>query len=300
MVTPPHRSGFVGIVGRPNVGKSTLLNALLGEKIAITSPHPQTTRHKILGVLTRDNAQLLFVDTPGLHEPHHALGRHMFEAVKAVIEDADVLITVIDGRAGLTADDERVFERVKQAKRSTLLAINKVDVVKKPLLLPLIDRCAKLGLFAECIPVSALTGEQLPVLLTHVIAKLPEGPQWYGPEQRTDQPMIQRISELIREQLLLATRQEVPHAIAVMVEQMEEKERVTTIEATILVERPGQKAIVIGKGGAVLKQTGQAARHEIEKLLGRRVYLGLWVKIAEGWRSNERILRELGYVRVDQ
>ena len=256
----PYHSGFVGIVGRPNVGKSTILNAFLGEKIAITSPRPQTTRHKILGILTREDAQIVFVDMPGLHEPQHALGRHMLETAKAAIDEADVLITVIDGRAGLTAEDERVFERVTRAQRPSLLAINKVDVARKPMLLPLIARCAALGLFAECIPVSALTGEQMPVLLAQVIARLPEGPQWYGPEQRTDQPLTHRISELIREQLLLATRQEVPHAIAVVVDQMEERERVTTIQATILVERPCQKAIVIGKGGAGLKHIGQTAR----------------------------------------
>ena len=220
----------------------------------------------------------------------------MLEAAKAAIEEADVLIVVIDGRAGLTAEDARVFERVKAAKRPALLAINKVDDVKKPLLLPLIDRCAKLGLFTECIPISALTGEQLPVLLTQVMAMLPEGPQWYGPEQRTDQTTIQRISELIREQLLLATRQEVPHSVAVMVDQIEEKERVTTIQATILVERPGQKAIVIGKGGGMLKRIGSAARRELERFFRIKVFLELGVEVRKNWRKDEHALRELGFM----
>jgi len=301
---PPHRSGFVGIIGRPNVGKSTLLNAYLGEKVAIVSPHPQTTRHRILGVLTRSDAQVMFLDTPGLHKPQHALGRHMVEVAKAVLEEADVLVVVIDGQRGVTQDDERVFARVREARRhpragpapqSALLAINKVDVVKKLRLLPMLDACAKQQLFADCIPVSALTGEQLDVLLERIIAHLPEGPQWYEPKQHTDQTLMQRIGELIREQVLLATRQEVPHVVAVLVEGLEERQRVTAIDATIVVERPGQKAILIGRGGTMLKRIGQAARKEIERLLGRKVHLGLWVKVAEAWRKDDRLLHRLGY-----
>ena len=303
-MTVLHRSGFVGIVGRPNVGKSTLLNYYLHEKVAIVSPRPQTTRHRILGVLTRDDAQVAFLDSPGLHEPEHTLGRYMMEVAKAVIDEADVLIAMIDGRAGLKKEDEQVFARLRQALRSpghggaartALLAINKVDLAKKPLLLPLLETCAKTKLFAECIPVSALTGEQMDVLLERVIAYLPEGPRWYEPDQRTDQTTDQRVAELIREQLLLATRQEVPHAVAVLIEQIEERERVTAIQATILVERQGQKAIVIGKGGAMLKQIGQAARQQLERLLGRKVHVELWVKVAEGWRQDARVLRQLGY-----
>ena len=303
-MSPPHRSGFVGIVGRPNVGKSTLLNYYLGEKIAIVSPQPQTTRHRILGVLTRPEAQVMFLDTPGLHEPQHALGRSMLEIAKAVLEEADVLVVIMDGRHGMTLADERVFARVRQvlrqpgagsATRSAILAINKVDVVKKPRLLPLMDACAKTQLFTDCIPVSALRGEQMDVLLERIITLLPEGPQWYEPSQHTTQTVTQRIAELIREQALLATRQEVPYAVAVLVEQLEERERVTAIEATIFVERPGQKAILIGRGGAMLKRIGQAARGELERLLGRKVHLGLWVKVAEAWRKDDHLLRRLGY-----
>ena len=298
-------SGFVGIVGRPNVGKSTILNYYLGEKISIVSPRPQTTRHRILGVLTRPDAQVAFLDTPGLHEPEHVLGRSMLEVVKGVIEEADVLVVVIDGRVGITKEDEQVFARTRQALRQpghtsttrhALLAINKVDVTKKPRLLPLLEQCAKRNIFTTCIPISALTGDQMPILLDRIIAHLPEGPQWYEPTQHTDQTITQLVSELIREQILLATRQEVPHAIAVIVDQIEAKGRVTSIQATILVERPGQKAIVIGRGGTMLKQIGQAARQHIERLLGRKVYLELWVKVAEDWRSDERILRQLGYL----
>ena len=229
-----HRSGFVGVVGRPNVGKSTLVNYYLGEKVAIVSPRPQTTRQRILGVLTRGDAQVAFLDTPGFHKPEHTLGRYMLEAAKAVLEEADVLLVVIDGRQGMTAEDEDLFARAKRTGRPAVLAINKIDLVKKPRLLPLIDACAKTGVFRECVPVSALTGEQMEVLLERVIAGLPEGPQWYEPERRTDQSTRQRLGELIREQVLLATRQEVPHSVAVLVDVMEEKPRVTVIQATIL------------------------------------------------------------------
>ncbi|MBI4342100.1 MAG: GTPase Era [Candidatus Omnitrophica bacterium] len=291
----PFRSGFVGIVGRPNVGKSTMLNTFLGEKIAIVSPKPQTTRHRILGVLTREDAQVMFLDTPGWHQPEHALGRYMAEVIKAVIEEADVLVAVIDARVGLREDDERVLDRIRQAKRPAVLALNKVDAVKKPKLLPLLEACAKTRLFSDCVPVSALTGDQMPLLLSRIIARLPEGPRWYEPDQRTDQTDRQRITELIREQILLATRQEVPHAVAVRLDELKEEGHLVSIQATILIERPGQKAILIGRGGAMLKRIGQSARSQIEQLLGRKVYLGLWVKVVEDWRRDARILRELGY-----
>ncbi len=281
-----------------------MLNYYLKQKVAIVSPKPQTTRHRILGVLTQENAQVMFLDTPGLHEPEHALGRYMLEAAKGVIEEADLLVTVIDARAGVTDADQRVFAQVKRAlgqsgpggrERKAILVINKADAVKKPKLLPVLDRCAKLGLFTDCIPVSALTGLQMDVVLSRIIAELPEGPRWYEPEQQTDQTDSQRLSELIREQILAATREEVPHAVAVMVEEVEETGRTTKIQATIVVERQGQKAILIGRGGEMLKQIGQQARAEIERLLGRKVFLGLWVKVAEDWRRDARMLRRLGY-----
>ncbi len=294
-MSTPYRSGFVGIIGRPNVGKSTILNYYLGEKIAITSPHPQTTRRRILGVLTRPDAQVMFLDSPGFHTPKHTLGRYMVEVAKAVLEEADVLVVVIDARAGLTEEDRRVFARLRHLERPALLAINKVDLVKKPRLLPLLEECAGTRLFKECIPLSALTGEQMPVLLDRLMAYLPEGPRWYETEQRTDQSPNQRIAELIREHVLALTRQEVPHVIGVLVDEMQETKQLISIQATILVERPGQKAIIIGRAGQMLKQIGQAARKDIERLLGRKVFLGLWVKVAEAWRSDPRMLRQLGY-----
>jgi len=290
-----HRSGFVGLVGRPNVGKSTILNFFIGEKVAITAPTPQTTRQRILGVLTRDDAQVAFLDSPGFHQPKHRLGRYMLESAKAVVEEADVLVAVIDGRTGVKDADRIVFERVRETKRPALLAINKVDVARKPQLLPVIEACAKTGIFTGCIPISALRGTQMDVLLEQLIALLPEGPRWYEPTQATDQSMTQRMAELIREQIVLATREEVPHALAVSVEAVEKRDRVTAIQATILVERPGQKAIVIGRGGAQLKAIGSTARRELERLVGRKVHLELWVKVRGDWRSDDRILRELGY-----
>lgn len=294
---PPYgfRSGFVGVVGRPNVGKSTIVNYFVGSKVAIVSPRPQTTRQRIMGVLTREDAQVAFLDSPGFHKPEHGLGRYMMEVVKAVVDEADVLLTVIDGRTGIRQDDERVCARVKQARRPAILAINKVDLVKKPRLLPLIAACADTGIFTECIPVSALTGEQMDVLLARVIARLPEGPRWYEPRQQTDQSVTQRVSELIREQVLLATRQEVPHAVAVLVDEIVEEERLISVRATVFVERQGQKAILIGRGGLALKAIGQAARGHLEELLGRHVYLDLWVKVKPDWRRDPSMLRALGY-----
>ena len=289
------RSGFVGIVGRPNVGKSTILNHFVGQEVAITSPRSQTTRRRILGVLTREEMQIVFVDTPGFHRPEHALGRSMVETAKAVLGEADVLIAVIDARAGLTAEDEAVFSRLRQANRPAILALNKVDLVKKPHLLPILAACGETGLFAACVPVSALTGVQMDVLLAAVVPFLPEGPRWYEPEQRTDQTMQQLAGEFVREQLLLATRQEVPHALAVRIDELTEEGALVRIRATILVEREGQKAIVIGRGGQTLKTIGQKARQQLERLVGRKVFLELWVKVAEDWRNDERMLRELGY-----
>jgi len=304
-----YHSGFVSIVGRPNVGKSTLLNYYLGEKVAIVSPIPQTTRHRILGVVTRDDAQVMLLDSPGVHPPEHALGRHMMEVAKAVMAEADVVLVMIDGRRGVTEEDERVFAQIQTllreaprgeqaTPRKAVLAINKIDLVKKPRLLPLLEACARRGLFAECIPISAFMGQQMDVLLDRLIAHLPLGPRWYDPQQRTDQSARQLIGELIREQALLATRQEVPHAIGVLIENVTEGTRVITIQATVLVERPGQKAIIIGRQGAMLKRIGQAARQQIERLLGRKVHLSLWVKVVEQWRRDERVLRELGYVGI--
>lgn len=289
-------SGFVGIIGKPNVGKSTILNYFLGRKVSITSPRPQTTRHRILGILTREEAQVVFVDSPGWHKPKHILGRYLVTVAKGVVEEADVLLAVIDAASGITREDEWVFEAVRRAKHPAILAINKVDVVKKNLVLPLLEACAAMRLFDEHIPVSAVAGDNMDVLLDQLIARLPSAPRWYEPDQHTNQSTEQLIREFIREQVLHATRQEVPHAVAILLDEVTAKDAVTLIRATILVEREGQKAILIGQQGQMLKQIGKASRLELERLLGRKVFLELWVKVAKAWREDPAMLRQLGYI----
>ncbi len=217
----------------------------------------------------------------------------------AALDEADVIVVMIDALSGITDEDARVFDRIKDAQkhrnRPVILAINKSDIANKPRILPLMERCIKLKLFSEIIPLSALTGDQLDVLIKAVIPHLPEGPRWYEPHQKTDQSRDQLIAEFIREQVLLATHEEVPHAVAVMLDKVEEREKVTAIYATVIVERPGQKAIVIGKGGSMMKHIGTQSRQELERLLGRKVFLELWVKVSEGWRSDERMIRQFGY-----
>ncbi len=289
------RSGFVSIVGKPNVGKSTLVNMFLGQKVSIVSPRPQTTRHRILGILTREDMQIVFVDSPGWHRPLHPLGRYLLATTKGIIEEADVLVMLLDAVSGIRREDEWVMDEVRRAKHRALLVINKMDAVKKMSALPLIERCASMGLFEEIIPLSALTGENVEALMAQIVTRLPEGPRWYEPDQVTDQSTEQRVPELIREQILLATRQEVPHAVAVVLEEFKQEEGLTTIQATIVVEREGQKAIVIGQKGLFLKAIATAARQELERLLGQKVFLQVWVKVMPDWRKEPAVLRELGY-----
>ena len=292
----PFRSGFVGLIGKPNVGKSTVLNYYLGRTISIASPRPQTTRSRILGILTRADAQVMFVDSPGWHKPQHSLGRYLIAVAKGVLDEADVVVTVVDVVAGLTKEDAWVFHEVRRLRRPALLALNKVDLVKKPRVLPVLEQCAALKLFEELIPISALKGDNMAVLLDEVIARLPTGPRWYEADQVTDQSTTQLCQELIRERVLHATRQEVPQAVAVMIEELTQKEGVTVIRATILVEREGQKAIVIGRQGQMLKRIGTEARQALYRWFGQKVFRELWVKVAEEWRHNPMTLRRLGYV----
>ena len=294
-VPPGHRSGFVGIIGKPNVGKSTLLNAFLNSKVAITSPKPQTTRTRILGILTQPEAQVIFVDSPGWHQPSDPLGRHMMASARQAAEEADVLVVVIDPHSGIRQEDRWVFDYARKTRAAKLLAINKADSVKKEKMLPLIEEAARLGGFEEIIPISAVAGDNMDVLLAQIIKRLPEGPRWYEPNRTTDQTAGQYVREVIREEILKATRQEVPQAVAVLLDEMTPKDGVTVIRATILVEREGQKGILIGKGGLMLKGIGQDARLQLEQYLGQKVFLELWVKVAEGWRDNQSLLRELGY-----
>ncbi|WP_456341636.1 GTPase Era [Thermovibrio sp.] len=298
----PFKSGYVAILGRPNVGKSTLLNSLLGTKVAIVTDKPQTTRHRIIGVKHLENAQIVFLDTPGIHKEKFELNRYMNEIAFSVIPDADVILFLIDAREGLTEADRKILERIGQEKRKdtkVIVVINKIDGVNKEELLPLIDQISKEFPFVdEIVPVSATRGTNLDRLLELIVKYLPEGPKYYEEHMVTDQPIEQFIAEIIREKIMLLTREEVPHATTVQVINIQPGDKnpdMLVIDADIIVEKDSQKAIIIGKGGQRLKKIGQLAREELEQLLGKRIYLRLWVKVKEDWRSRPEQLRGLGY-----
>ncbi|HYR20964.1 MAG TPA: GTPase Era [Myxococcales bacterium] len=298
----PHRAGFVAIVGRPNVGKSTLLNRLLGQKLAIVSPKPQTTRSRILGVVTRPGSQVALLDTPGLHSARGGLNARMVQQALQTLEQADAALFLIEaGSPGIDTATRRALEQVKAANKPTLLVINKIDALPRAQLLPLIDRWRREHEWTEVYPVSALTGENVEGLLDAVARHLPEGPPLFPEDQWTDVPERDLSSELVREQILHQTEQEVPYSAAVVVEEFDESERavgprgLTRISATVLVERDSQKAILIGRGGARLKQIGTKAREQIEKLLGCKVFLQLHVKVEKDWTQTSRGLRRAGY-----
>ncbi|MDI6710022.1 MAG: GTPase Era [Bacillota bacterium] len=293
----PFKSGFVTVIGRPNVGKSTLVNSLVGRKVAIMSPKPQTTRHRLRAVLTRPEAQIVFVDTPGIHRPQHRLGEIMVEAALQTLNDVDVVLFVIEADKAPGPGDEDVIDRLKGIKTTpVILVINKVDRVARPKLLPLIDEMRRKYPFAEIVPVSALKGDNLERLVETLVGYLPEGPPYFPEDMVSDQPERVLLAELVREKVLHLTAQEVPHSVAVVVEEIAERPNgVTLVRVTVYVERESQKAILIGQGGLMLKRIGQAAREEIEGQLGMKVFLELWVKVRPKWRQNERYLREFGY-----
>lgn len=292
------KSGFIALIGRPNVGKSTLLNALVGEKIAIVSPKPQTTRSRITGIKTTEAAQLIFVDTPGLARPRTALNRHMIQVAREAFQNVDLilLITEASGTDQL-ASDEFILQQLEGVKTPTFLVINKIDLIDNRQVLPLIAAYQQRFPFTEYVPISALKGVNLDELLQTIIKYLPEGPRYFPSDQLTDQPERFLIAELIREQIFIQTEQEVPYQTAVIVEQLEDTDSgVLRVDATIYVERDSQKGIIIGKRGSRLKQIGQAARQEIERILNTRVYLALWVKVRRDWSENEQLIRDMGYV----
>ncbi len=297
-VPPGFRSGFAALVGRANVGKSTLLNRLVGAKVAIVSPVPQTTRNRILGVANLPGrGQVAFLDSPGLHRPQHNLGERLNETARQVAGEADVLVFVFDASLGFGPGDEHVRGEIQQGRgsRPVILVPNKVDQMNKGKLLPLIEQATKEWGFDDVVPVSALSGDNVVRLCEVVLSRLPEGPPLYPLDYVTDQGDRRMITEIVREKLLARLRQEVPHAIAVVLDQLEPRPGgLLHIDASILVERPTQKAIVIGKGGAMLKEVGTEARKELEERLGTRVYLKLWVKVRENWRDRDPILHELG------
>ncbi|MBI3663763.1 MAG: GTPase Era [Acidobacteria bacterium] len=291
------KSGFAAILGRPNAGKSTLVNRLVGQKVAIVSPKPQTTRNRIQGIVNRDDAQIVLIDTPGIHKPENELGRQMMEEVRQALEALDVLLLIVDASAGFGGGDRFALEMVKNAKAPAILLLNKVDAIAKERLLPLIDRYSKEHEFVEIIPISALTGDGLEIVLDTVVNRLPESPPYFPPEQYTDQPERFLAGEIVREKAIVASRQEVPYAIAVLVDSFEESAKLIRIRATLYVERDGQKGILIGKGGAMLKKIGTEARLELEELLGTKIFLGLHVKVQEDWRDRPALVRQLDWHR---
>ena len=298
----PHRAGFAAIVGRPNVGKSTLLNRLLGQKLAIVSPKPQTTRSRVLGIVTRPNAQVALLDTPGLHSARGGLNERLVEQALRTLGEADVALFLIEaGTPAIDTATRKALEQVKAARKPTLLVINKIDTVPRPQLLPLIDRWRREHEFSDVYPLSALTGENVDGFIDAIARHLPESPPMFPSDVWTDVPERDLCAELIREQILRQTEQEVPYSAAVIIDQFDESERnvgprgLVRIAATVLVERESQKAIVIGRGGARLKEIGTKSREQIEKLLGCKVFLELHVRVEKDWTRTTRGLRRAGY-----
>lgn len=291
----PIKSGFVAIVGRPNAGKSTLINVLVGEKVSIVTPVPQTTRNRILGIVNRPDAQVVFVDTPGIHKPLSRLNQQMMTFVRQALAERDLAVLIVDASARFGRGDEFALQLLKEYAPKAILALNKIDLIPKPQLLPLIDRYSKLHDFEEIFPVSALHNDGVEDVLQAVIRLLPEGPQYFPPEIYTDQPERFLASEIIREKVIRHTHQELPHVTAVFIEQFEETETITRIHAMIVVERDSQRPIVLGAGGQRIKQIGTEARLELERLFPPKVFLELFVKIEPHWRDRRDLVAALDY-----
>jgi len=289
------KCGFVAVVGRPNAGKSTLVNRLVGEKVAIVTSRPQTTRNRIHGIVNRTNAQVVLIDTPGLHRPDSALGKQMMGEVDAAMDAVDVLALIMDASEEVGQGDRRALERVSRFEGTRILLLNKIDRIPREELLPLIQAATKLGDFAEIIPISALKGESVERALDTFIKYIPVGPPQFPSDQYTDQPERFLAGEIVREKAMASTTQEVPHAVAVLVDAFEETAKLIRIRATIYVEREGQKGILIGSKGSSLKKIGTEARKELEGILGTKIFLELYVKVMKDWRDNPQIVRELDW-----
>ena len=289
------KSGFVAVVGRPNAGKSTLVNRLVGQKVAIVTSRPQTTRNRIQGIVNRPNAQVVLIDTPGLHRPDSALGRQMMGEVNAALDGVDVLALILDVSEDIGKGDRHAIERAARFEGTRILLLNKVDRIPKDSLLPIIESVGKLTDFAEIIPISALTGDGVDRVLEKFIEYLPSGEPHFPADQYTDQPERFLAAELIREKAMAGTFHEVPHAVAVLVDAVEETDKLIRIRATIYVEREGQKGILIGRAGASLKKIGTDARKELEEILGMRIFLELFVKVLRDWRDNPQLVRQLDW-----
>lgn len=291
-----HKSGFVSILGRPNAGKSTLLNALVGQKVSIVADKPQTTRTAIQGVMTTPEAQVVFVDTPGIHKSDSAINKRMMDAVRASLEERDLFIYVVDVTKQFAEGDEKALSVLREAGPPVILVLNKIDALPgKHQMIPLLDEYQKRRDFAEFIPLSAATGEGLDLLKAAVLKRLPEGPEYFPEDQFTDQPARFLAAELIREQILAATQQEVPHSTTVLIDKWEESPRLIRIYATIAVEREGQKGIIIGKQGSMLKEIGTLARQEMEAFFGVKIFLDLHVKVESAWREKAAFLNTIDW-----
>lgn len=292
------KSGFVAIIGRPNVGKSTLMNHVIGQKIAIMSDKPQTTRNKIHGVYTSPEMQIVFLDTPGIHKRQSKLGDYMNTTALSTLDEVEAVLFLVDASEGFGGGDRFIIERLKSVNTPVILVMNKIDKIEPEALLPMIEEYNKLYSFAEIVPISAKQGNNVTTLIEQVGKFLPAGPRYYPDDQVTDHPEQFVCAELVREKILMLTREEVPHSIAVTIEDMRVQENgIVYISAVIFVERDSQKGIIIGKQGALLKEVGKLARQDIERLLGSKIFLELWVKVKKDWRNQDRVLRDLGFHR---
>lgn len=290
-----HKSGFAALIGRPNVGKSTLMNCLIGQKIAITSKKPQTTRNRIQTVYTSDEGQIVFVDTPGIHKAKNKLGDYMVNVAEHSLREVDVILWLVEPTDYIGAGEQHIIEELKKVKAPVILVINKIDTVKKEQLLEYIDVYRKQLDFAEIVPVSALKKDNTDVLITQIMKYLPEGPAFYDEDTITDQPTRQIVAELIREKVLRSIDEEIPHGVAVTIESMKYGKKIVDINATIICERDSHKGIIIGKSGQMLKKIGSMARSEIEDLLEQHVNLQLWVKVKKDWRDSDFLIKNFGY-----
>jgi GTP-binding protein Era len=295
-----HKAGFVAIIGRPNVGKSTLVNWFVGQKVAAVSAKPQTTRNRIAGVRTTETYQIIFVDTPGIHHAETLLNREMVKLALQTLQEVDLILWMLDASDPLSQEDRQIRGYLTGIETPVVIALNKADLVKvKQNLLPVIDECQKLMPSTEVIPISATEGVNMDRCEQVLLTYLPQGPRFFPPQQTTDQPQYLLVAEIIREKVFHLVHQEIPYAVAVQVNEMQERdeEEMVDIQATIYVEKDSQKRIIIGAGGQMLKEIGQQARHEIERIVGARVYLGLWVKVRKAWRKDEEALRRFGYIQ---
>ena len=299
-MTKSFKSGFVAIVGRPNVGKSTFMNYVLGQKIAIMSDKAQTTRNKIQGVYTKDNAQIVFLDTPGIHKPKHELGEFMVKSAYSALKEVDAVLFMVNVSEKRGPGDDLIIEKLKGIKTPIFLVLNKIDLVTPEVLLERVESYKDAIDFAGVFPISVLQGNNVNELMEALIEALPEGPQYYPADQITDHPEYFVVSELIREKILQLTHEEIPHSVAVTVDKMQKDEfDKVHVYANIIVERKSQKGIIIGKGGRLLKEIGTRARRDIQQLLGNKVYLELWVKVEKDWRKRKSNLQEYGYKETD-